>query len=65
MGIFTAIGAFFSSVGAYFGWAKARSDLNNTPEMKAAAEAQKQADADAKNVQDLEGKGDEDRADIN
>ena len=36
-----SIGAFFSAIGAYFGWAGKRSDLNNTPEMKKADEAQK------------------------
>lgn len=44
MGWLQSIGAFFGAIGAYFGWAGKRSDLNNTVQMKTAAEAQKAAD---------------------
>lgn len=42
MGILESISAGLKAFAAYFGWAKARSDLNNTPEMKAAETAKKE-----------------------
>ena len=39
---------------SYFGWATERSKLNNTPEMQAAAEAQKTADAAAERRKHIE-----------
>lgn len=59
MGIFSFIADTVKAVGAYFGWAGKRQDLQNTPEMQAnaaAAERQKIADDAAKTVanQDLD-----------
>lgn len=44
---------FFGAVGAYFGWAGKRSDLNNTPEVKTAVGAQKEVDAITKEQNDI------------
>ena len=47
MSFFTIIGDTFKAIAAVFGFAKTKTDLNNTPKMEANAEAaQIQADRD-------------------
>lgn len=45
-GIVSALNSFFSAVGQLFGFAGKRSDLNNAPDVKAAAESEHQAKQD-------------------
>ncbi len=46
MGWMQGIGAFFSAIGSFFGWAKQRDAELNTPEMQANQKAKKQAKED-------------------
>jgi len=48
--IWESIKGFFGAIGAVFGFASKRSDLNNTPEMKRRDEAQKKNNEDDKNA---------------
>lgn len=53
MVIIETIGKIFSAIGAWFGYAKARSDLKNSPDVRAAVIGQKEADADATVERDI------------
>lgn len=46
--------AAFNVVAKFLGFQQHRSELKNTPEMKAAAEAQKEADASAEDLKIIE-----------
>lgn len=48
------VGAIFSAISSFFGWATGRSTLKNAPDVKAASISQDQVNADAKTAQAIQ-----------
>ena len=53
MGILTLISNAFAAVKEYFGWAKQHSEVNNAPDMKAAAIAKQEQGEHDQEIKDV------------